>query len=55
LLGNALGEPEEILDETAAAEVADQVIGIVTGLQIPFLPFPVLMAEFTHDSTLSLT
>jgi hypothetical protein len=44
---------EEFLDESSAAQIAQQVLGIVLGSEIPCLAFPVLVTEFAHNSPLS--
>jgi hypothetical protein len=39
---------EKALDELPPAEVAEEVFGIVTGVEVPLLPFPMLVAEIAH-------
>ena len=47
-----VGVAEEVLDEPAPPQVAEQIIGVVLRLQIPFLPLAMLQAKLTHDRSL---
>jgi hypothetical protein len=39
---------EEAFDELSPPEVAEQVLCIIIGVEVPLFPLAVLMAEFAH-------
>jgi hypothetical protein len=43
-----IGVREEVGNHLTPAQIAQQVLGIVFGLKVPFLAFPVLMTELAH-------
>jgi hypothetical protein len=43
-----VGRFEKALDELPPAEVTEEVFGVVPGVEVPLLPFPVLVAEIAH-------
>ena len=49
LLLEPVGVGEKMFDEAAPPEIAEQVVGVVLGLEVPLFALAVLQAEFTQD------